>query len=164
VDSPDFDTQTHFPTAVSMARIRYKKIWSFKQSPIPRGVKERVGHRQGQLIRKIAQRSIRNPGKKGRPSKPGNPPKNREGQLRYFIFYSWDDMSQGVIVGPEKLPGAKQDTPAALEGTRRRRRLRPRPYMRPALEKAQSKLPELWRGAIRTGPGMTFDRGPLLER
>jgi hypothetical protein len=88
VDSPDFDTQTHFPTAVSMARIRYKKIWSFKQSPIPRGVKERVGHRQGQLIRKIAQRSIRNPGKKGRPSKPGNPPKKpgRATAIFYFLF------------------------------------------------------------------------------
>jgi hypothetical protein len=126
-------------------KVKYKPRFSFQQRTIP-DAKKRVGHRQGALVRTIARRSIR---KRKKVSNPGQPPTSRTGILKRFIFYSWDATSQSVVVGPEILPGAKTYTPAALEGTRRRRHLKPRPYMGPALEKAKAKLPELWAGAIK---------------
>lgn len=126
-------------------KVRYKPRWEFQRRKIP-DAKARVGHRQGALVRTIARRSIRT---RKRPSQPGQPPTNRKGLLKRFIFYSWDATTQSVVVGPEKLPGAKTYTPAALEGTRPRRQLQPRPFMGPALDQARDKLPELWQGAIK---------------
>ena len=126
-------------------RTKYKPNFQFQKVKVP-AAKRRVGNRQGALVRTIARRSIRT---RKKPSQPGKPPTNRTGKLKRFIFYFWSDGTQSVVVGPEKLPGAKTETPAALEGTRRRRRLRARPYMEPALTKAKDKLPELWQDAIR---------------
>ena len=120
---------------------------SFKRRPVPQDARGKVGRRQGALVRTIARRSIR---RRKKASQPGTPPTNREGQLKRFLFFSWDPTTQSVVIGPEQLGGS--DTPAVLEGTRRRGRqrgLKPRPFMVPALEKAKAKLPELWRGAIK---------------
>jgi len=126
-------------------KVHYKPRFEFQRRRIP-DAKARVGNRQGALVRTIARRSIR---RRKKPSQPGKPPTNRTGTLKRFIFYSWDATTQSVVVGPERLPGAKTFTPAALEGTRRRRHLQPRPYMRPAMDAARTKLPELWSGAIK---------------
>lgn len=120
---------------------------SFKRRPVPDDARGRVGRRQGALVRTIARRSIRS---RKAVSQPGTPPTNREGQLKKFLFYSWDPTTQSVVIGPEQL--GSSDTPAVLEGTRRRGRqrgLKPRPFMVPALAAAQAKLPELWAGAIK---------------
>ncbi len=125
-------------------RVKYKPNFAFTRNKIP-DAKRKVGVRQGALHRKIQRRLIRT---RKKVSEPGKPPTNREGQLKKFIFYSWDAANQRVVSGPEKLPGATGDVPAVLEGTRRGR-VRPRPSAGPALEKAKDNMPELWDGAIK---------------
>lgn len=124
-----------------MARVRFEGVPAFLRNPIPRE-KQRVGRRQGALIRTIARRSIR---RRRTPSQPGGPPRSKTGLLRNFIFYSWDPVSQSIVIGPQRLSGkGLGDAPRRLElGDRNR------PFMRPALGSARTKLPELWRGAIR---------------
>ena len=136
-----------------MANVRFKGNLSFINNPLPKE-KQRVGSRQGALIRTIARRSIRRVNKRGTPAKPGTPPRSRKGLLKNFIFYSWDSSEQAVVAGPEKLllPG---QTPKVLEygGTNRTKKGRAtykaRPFMRPALGTAMAKLPELWDGAMK---------------
>jgi hypothetical protein len=93
---------------------------------------------------------------------PGAPPYSQTGLLKRFIFFGYDPQRESVVIGPAKLnkPGA---APRVLEhgGTatvlRRRRgkivrqrvRIAPRPFMGPALEKEQPKLPKLWAGSVR---------------
>ena len=128
-------------------KVKFKFEPSFKRNPVPDDARGKVGRRQGALIRTIARRSIR---RRKKVSQPGKPPTNRDGQLKRFLFYSWDPTTQSVVAGPDQL--GSSDTPAVLEGTRRRARqrgLKARPFMVPALEKAKDKLPELWRGAIK---------------
>jgi hypothetical protein len=126
-----------------MASVKFKGNLSFINNPIPRE-KQRVGNRQGSLVRTIARRSIR---KRKAVSQPGTPPTNQTGILKKFLFYSWDPTSQSVLVGPEKLAGAKSMAPRKLEfGSDK---IKQRPYMRPALDAAMAKLPELWSGAIK---------------
>jgi hypothetical protein len=132
--------------------VRFKGNLSFLNNPLPKE-KQRVGVRQGALIRMIARRSIR---KRKANSQPGNPPTSRTGLLRNFIFFSWDPGSQSVIVGPERL-NLTGKTPKTLEyggtnqtrGKNRRARYKARPYMRPALNVAMARLPELWKNAIK---------------
>lgn len=124
-----------------MANVRFEGVPAFLRNPIPQE-KRRVGIRQGALLRTIARRSIR---KRARPSRPGDPPRSKTGLLRNFIFYSWDPASQSVIVGAQRLSGkGLGQAPARLEHGDRNR-----PFMVPALQTGKSKLPELWRGAIK---------------
>lgn len=123
--------------------MKFRGNLSFINAPIPKE-KARVGNRQGSLIRTIAKRAIR---KRKAVSQPGSPPTSRTGILKKFLFYSWDPSTQSVLVGPEKLAGAKTMAPRALEfGSNT---IAARPYMRPALDAAMAKLPELWNGAIK---------------
>ncbi|MBI3866816.1 MAG: hypothetical protein HY290_33470 [Planctomycetia bacterium] len=114
----------------------------------------------GAFVRTRARTSIR---KRRKPSLPGNPPSSHSGLLKRFIFFFYDRLRHSVIVGPVKLNGTIGDAPAALEyggrsqvwaGRRHRRLLRivmirPRPYMQPALELEQPKLPRLWANSVK---------------
>lgn len=82
-------------------------------------------------------------------SLPGNPPLSKIGLLRDRIRYMWDDAGKCAVIGPEKLNG-RGNAPEALElgvpaligvGRGAKRKIitvpmKPRPYMRPALQKA----------------------------
>lgn len=110
------------------------------------------------MVRTIARRSIRDGSKKTRhlPSNPGQPPKNRTGLLKDFIFYVYLDRS--VIIGAAKLNQTLGTAPNALEhggisltnrGSRKKKRIvevriKARPFMSPALDKAIPKLPGFW--------------------
>jgi hypothetical protein len=95
------------------------------------------------------------------PSKPGEPPRVRLGHLKRLLFYAYDPQRESVVVGPERF--RKGQAPSVLEegGTatvtgfeggkivRRRIRVKPRPYMGPALEKERPRLPLRWRNSVR---------------
>jgi hypothetical protein len=129
--------------------VKYRANLSFQKNPIT-DADRKVGGRQGALIRKIAQRSIR---KRKAVSEPGKPPTNREGTLKRFIFFSWDEQTRSVFIGPERLdkPGS---VPSLLEhggmGDNNGRRVlyKARPTMQLALAEAMQYLPDLWAGAV----------------
>jgi hypothetical protein len=58
--------------------------------------------RSGAFVRRTAKGLIRN---RKRSSKPGQPPSNRTGFLREFIYFAYDDKRQAVVVGPARLNG-----------------------------------------------------------
>jgi len=125
------------------ARVQFRGNLSFINNPIPQE-KRKVGNRQGALIRTNARRAIR---RRKRPSMPGESPTNQTGILKKFLFYSWDGATQSVVIGPEKLPGSRSDAPKLLEFGKGS--FAARPYMRPSLDAAMAKLPELWNGALK---------------
>ncbi len=125
--------------------------------------KKRVLNRFGAFVRTKARQSIR---KRKRVSRPGEPPTNRKGQLKRFLFYGYEPNRDSVVIGPARLSGSKFSIPEIIEhggaatirvrrkkrGKRRRIRKRvtyaARPFMQPAFEKEQQKLPQLWKDAI----------------
>lgn len=60
----------------------------------------KVLSRQGALVRKIMQRSMR---KKKGPAPAGSPPHSHEGQLRDKTYFAYDATSGSCVVGPVKL-------------------------------------------------------------
>ena len=127
----------------------------------------------GAFVRTTARRSIKNapfikPKEKGvertdfrkRYSKPGNPPYSRTGKLKKFISFAYDPAKRSVVIGPEILPGKRKAiAPPILEyggvttvkfGKKTRTaRYSSRPYMTPAFNKEQRKLPEIWRDSVK---------------
>ena len=118
--------------------------------------------RFGAYVRQKARDLIRTPGKGGAASKPGQPPKNRVGQLRNFILFSYEPADRAVIIGPTKLNQKIGNAPEALEyggesvsavGPRGKRRkiavqIEARPYMHPAFDIELAKVPDDWRDSI----------------
>jgi hypothetical protein len=127
--------------------------------------KKRVLNRFGAFVRTKARQSIR---KRKRVSRPGEPPTNRKGQLKRFLFYGYEPQRDSVVIGPAKLNGSKFSIPEVIEhggkttvsvrqkkrGKRRRNHKRityaARPFMQPAFQNEQQKLPQLWKDAIQT--------------
>ncbi len=114
----------------------------------------------GAFVRMAARSSIR---KRKRISAPGQPPSSHAGLLRRLIFFGYDAGSKSVVIGPMRLNQKIGAAPEALEhggtstvvegrrGKRRKRRIRvkPRPFMGPALQKELPKLPKLWAKSVR---------------
>jgi len=117
----------------------------------------RVFSRFGAFVRTEARHSIR---KRKRASKPGQPPSSHTGLLRRFIFFGYERLARTVVIGPVKLNAKDGGVPQILEegGTtqlsfgsatkQRRIRVKPRPYMGPAFEKVEPRLPEMWRNSV----------------
>ena len=117
----------------------------------------RVLSKFGAFVRRTAKGSIRN---RHKPAPPGSPPSSHTGLLKKFIFFGYDAEAQSVVIGPARLDRrGRGDAPSLLEhggSTMLRRRgrrfhasYRARPYMGPAFEKEQPKLPAMWRDSIR---------------
>lgn len=112
--------------------------------------------RFGAFVRQRARTSIR-PRKGSSPA--GAPPYSHVGLLRRNIFFAFEPFRRSVVIGPVLLNAKSGDVPRLLEhgGVAPRRRggrlvptvYRPRPYMRPAFEAEQQKLPNLWKNSIR---------------
>ena len=126
----------------------------------------RVFNHFGAFTRKVARQSIR---KRKGISTPGRPPHSHQGFLRSSILYGYNRTTESVVVGPiAKSKGGvgvevRRGAPALLEygGTLSRRpgrsrrwgkprvyHYRARPYMSPAFEKAQERLPQFWAQSI----------------
>lgn len=54
----------------------------------------------GAFVRRSARKSIRT---RKAVSKPGDPPSNRTGLLKDFLFFAYDEATRSVIIGPAKL-------------------------------------------------------------
>lgn len=122
----------------------------------------KVLNRLGGYTRRTARNSIKKSrSKKGDqrpPSPPGQPPLSRTGKLRE-IRYGYDRSTKSVVVGPVILGGtiAPGQAPRALEQGgrsvirdgkgRRTVYVKPRPYMKPAFDKAIEKLDQFWADA-----------------
>jgi len=113
----------------------------------------RVLSRFGAFVRRTARQSIR---KRKKPAPPGKPPSSHIGLLKKFIFFGYDPRKESVVIGPVRLSQkGRGEAPALLEhgGTskvgRKRVRYRPRPFMVPAFEKEQPKLPAMWRDSVK---------------
>lgn len=116
----------------------------------------KVLSRFGAFVRTAARSSIR---KRKKPSPAGSPPSSHVGLLKKLIYFGYDQSSKSVVIGPERLNSGKGQAPALLEyggtttiksGDKRRRAVyRARPFMGPAMEKEQPKLPAMWAGSVK---------------
>lgn len=139
------------------------KVESFYDpQPILKNVykaRRKVGRRLGGLVRKIARDSIVTdrsaPGKKGKTSRPGNPPIGHTRILKNSIFYAYDPSTGDTICGPLRFRSARGNTGSQslefggpVKTSRGVKRIKARPFMLPALKKASLRLAEFWREAI----------------
>ena len=121
----------------------------------------RVLSKFGAYVRTTARHSI---SKRRAVSAPGRPPSSHEGSLRRLIFFAYEPQTRNVVIGPVAFGAG--EAPALLEqehvagttravtrtdrrGRPRRMRYRARPYMGPAFEQEQPKLPAMWAGSVR---------------
>ena len=111
----------------------------------------------GAFVRRTAKSSIR---KRKKPAPPGQPPSSHTGLIKKFIFFGYEPANQNVVIGPVRLSQkGRGEAPHLLEyggtgtverrGKRKRAKVRPRPFMGPAFEKEQPKLPAMWRDSVR---------------
>ncbi|QNN25135.1 hypothetical protein HED60_23600 [Planctomycetales bacterium ZRK34] len=117
----------------------------------------RVLSKFGAFVRRTARSSIR---KRKKTSSPGSPPSSHIGLLKKFIFFGYEPAKRSVVIGPVRLSQkGRGEAPSLLEyggstkvehrGKRKRAKVRPRPFMGPAFEKEQPKLPAMWRDSVR---------------
>ena len=136
-----------------------KKCFFDRQAVISRvePATRRVFSKFGAFVRRTAKGSIRN---RQRPAPPGSPPSSHTGLLKKFIFFGYDADARSVVIGPARLDRrGRGDAPSLLEhggsttlkrrGKRFQVAYRARPYMGPAFEKEQPKLPAMWRDSVR---------------
>ncbi len=130
----------------------------------------------GRLIRKYAQKSLVYSDK---PSLPGQPPHAHKSRtstrtskktgktrtrsvsfLREFLFFSFDQSTRSVVVGPVKLSSTiDSGALSALEfggqatiqvhGKEKKASIAARPYMGPALEAEKPNFAQLWANSVR---------------
>lgn len=116
----------------------------------------------GADVRYEARRSIKY--RKKAVSKPGNPPYSHKGTLKKLLFFRYEPQARSVVIGPVAV--GRAEAPSSLEfggkstvPPRRRRGggrktkarkvdVRPRPYMGPALERSQAKIPDAFAGIV----------------
>ena len=117
----------------------------------------RVLSKFGAFVRRTAKGSIRN---RQRPAPPGSPPSSHTGLLKKFIFFGYDADASSVVIGPTRLDRRGQgEAPSLLEyggqttlvrrGKSGRAAYAARPYMGPAFDQKQPKLPAMWRDSVR---------------
>jgi hypothetical protein len=104
-----------------------------------------LGH-AGAALRLTARRSIRT---RKKASPPGTPPHTRRGQLKRAIAYAVDKQRGVVVIGPEREAVGTSGSAHEFGGRYRRERYPKRPYMGPALEKLQDRLPDFWANSVR---------------
>jgi hypothetical protein len=109
----------------------------------------------GAFVRQAARTSIR---KRKSISEPGQPPSSYTGLLKRNIFFLFSPQTRSVVIGPILLNKGIDalrilehgDTVVRKKRTKRvRMKYRARPYMGPAFEKEQSRLPALWRNSVK---------------
>lgn len=117
----------------------------------------RVLSQFGAYVRRTAKGLIR---RAKSASKPGSPPHSHTDLLRDYIFFSYDPAALSVVIGPVKLATRSENAPEVLEhgglttmgfGPNRGKRVRiaARPFMQPAMDKEEEKLPALWAGGVK---------------
>jgi len=109
-------------------------------------IRQRLARRVGKLGRRGARTNI---SRAGRASAPGDPPAPDTGALRNSILYHAD---HGVhIVGTDQVQAAALEFGTSKAGRGHRTVILPRPYFRPALEKAREAMGKAIAVAFRFG-------------
>lgn len=110
----------------------------------------------GAVVRLTAKRSIKNAKNCYDHSTAGNPPKSHVGTLKKMIYYAWDPNTRSVVIGPQlftPMTGAPETLEyggvAYIRFKKKRVRIAPRPYMRPAFALHEKNLPQYLNGSIR---------------
>lgn len=142
-----------------MIGFEIKQLFFDRQAVISRvdPATRKVLSKFGAFVRRTAKGSIRH---RKSPAPPGSPPSSHMGLLKKFIFFGFDPEQNSVVIGPTRLNRrGRGEAPSLLEYggqttlARRGRRVRAtypaRPYMGPAFEKEQPKLPAMWRDSVR---------------
>ena len=115
----------------------------------------KVFSRFGAYVRTGAKSSIR---KRKSVSPPGRPPSSHTGLLKKLIYFGYDRDRKSVVIGPTPLNATVEAPPLLEYGGRARRKRRgkaytaryqARPFMGPAFEREQQKLPAMWRDSVR---------------
>ncbi|AQT67947.1 hypothetical protein STSP2_01099 [Anaerohalosphaera lusitana] len=116
----------------------------------------RVLSRFGAYVRRSARSSIR---KRKKSAPPGKPPSSHSGLLKRFIFFGYEPKNRSVVIGPVDLQSKQGETPSVLEyggrttvknkDKKKQIEVKARPFMGPAYEKEQPKLPGMWQDAIK---------------
>ena len=117
----------------------------------------RVLSRFGAFVRRTAKQSIR---KRKKASQPGSPPSSHTGLLKKFIYFGYDTARRSVVVGAVRFTRrGNGEAPSLLEhggvamitdsrGKKKAADYKARPFMEPALEKEEPKLPAMWRDSV----------------
>ena len=110
----------------------------------------------GAFVRTTARHSIR---KRKAASRPGEPPSSHVGTLRRLIFFGYDVERKSVVIGPTPFRSEAEAPPLLEYGGRAPRKdrkgkrvtatYRPRPFMGPAFEREQPKLPAIWANSVK---------------
>lgn len=98
--------------------------------------------RQRAINKRLGQRPPRRPIQH---SAPGEAPRYIEGSLKRLIFFAYESDRRGVVIGPVGFRSS--GVPRLLEygGVNQNgKKVAPRPYMAPALEKVQPRLSQFW--------------------
>jgi len=91
-------------------------------------------------------------------SRPGEPPRNVTGLLKRFLFFCWDPRQKSVVIGPEEMGPKSADAleyggSAVFTGPGPNKgkliHMEARPFMGPAYEKEEPKLPGLWADSVK---------------
>ena len=142
-----------------MIDFRVKEMF-FDRAKVQKAVTDaarKVLSRFGAFVRTGAKSSIR---KRKKISQPGQPPSSHTGLLKRLIFFGYDPSKKSVVIGPTPLGSGTAEAPPLLEygGSARRKdrkgktvtaTYRPRPFMGPALEKEEAKLPTMWADSVK---------------
>lgn len=115
----------------------------------------KVLSRFGAFVRQRAKTSMR---RRKSISPPGSPPHAHTGLLRRFLFFSYDEKMQSVVIGPTRIRGGASIPRRLEEGGYTKRPMRrgivkqlyyrPRPYMGPAFAEELPRVPQMWQDAI----------------
>lgn len=142
--------------------VQLKKLF-FDRAAVANAVDKaarRVLSRFGAFVRQTARRSLRS--RKGS-APPGQPPYSHTGLLKRFIWFGYEPNRRSVVIGPARLTGSgRGQAPELLEhggasdkrsagrgGGRYHPRYRARPFMKPAFDREQSRLPALWANSVK---------------
>ncbi len=128
-----------------VVKVRTKNSFRKLRAKAKQGSISSLGH-AGAAIRLAARRSIR---KSNAASAEGKPPNTRKGQIRRAIMYAVDKDQGLVIIGPQYQVVGRSARAHEFGGRYRRQKYPKRPFMGPALQKIQPRLPRMWAGSIR---------------
>ena len=136
--------------------------WFLDRSAVVRLVDKKTRYVLNEFGKGTMYRDRRSQKKRLGPAPPGQPPHAHAGLVKKFTYYKFRPETRSVIIGPELLPGKRQDNLHRLEyggslyghaNPRRKRRLRGRGgrRLRPARRIGQAKAPpdQDWRGKVR---------------
>jgi hypothetical protein len=104
-----------------------------------------LGH-AGAAIRLAARHSIR---KSPKASPAGTPPHTRKGRIRNAVKYAVIAAAQSVLIGPDVEVAGTSGKAHEFGGHYKRETYDRRPFMGPALEKIQNRLPAFWAGSVK---------------